>query len=179
MGRKCQLILTILDNVRHTCNNWGDVKYQFGTSLLMPSEAGWDSDRPRNPSISNSTISRVSSIVFRQRGVTLSEITKELKVSRTTAIRWLALMQDEGFLNSRCDTNGARGRPRMVYHPTDKLRTRVLSYQSDSLAILSFATFKGACKYKVGDECTLRPLPCGASVCPILHSENPINVNFS
>ena len=145
----------------------------------MPPDSLRESVRLRCPPLSDMAVSRISSVAFRQRGVTLEDVTRELKVSRTTAIRWLAVMSAEGFLNRSCASNGARGRPRGIYHPTEKLRSRVLSYQSDSLAIVSFATFRGACKYIVGDECTLKPLPCGASLCPILHSEKPINVNFS
>ena len=115
-------------------------------------------------------MSRISSVAFRQNGVTLAEIVRELKVSRATAMRWLALMQAEGFLNRSSDPSGGRGRPRWVYHPTGRLRTRVVSFESDSLAVLSFDALREACKYSVEGECTLKTLHCAPLLCPLVNS---------
>ena len=87
-------------------------------------------------------------------------------------MKWLALMQAEGFLSRGSTPTGLRGRPRGIYRPTEKLRTRVASYESNSVAILSFAALREACKYKSGNECTLEPSTwtCGVSACPLLNS---------
>jgi hypothetical protein len=85
-------------------------------------------------------------------------------------MRRLALMQAGGFLYRSSDSSGVRGRPRWVYHPTEKLRVRVALFESDSVAVLNFATLREACKYYVNGECTLKPQPCSISVCPLLRS---------
>ena len=84
-------------------------------------------------------------------------------------MKWLALMRAEGFLNRNSDPSGARGRPRWVYHPTEKLRVQVASFESDSVAVLRFEALREACKHMVDDECTIGQLGCNVSVCPILH----------
>ena len=120
--------------------------------------------------MSDSAISRISAVAFRQEGATLQDVTKELKVSRTTAVRWLALMHAEGFLKRSSNPSGARGRPRWVYHPTARLRARVASVEMDSVAVLTFAALRAACKHSVDGECNLKLQPCSLAVCPLLHS---------
>ena len=136
----------------------------------MPTGAAWEQKPSGTPTVSDSVLSRISSVAFRQKGVTLGDITSELKVSRATATRWLALMHAEGFLKRSTDHSGTRGRPRWIYHPTGRLRARVASFESDALAVLSFEALREACKYSADGDCTLKPLPCNALVCPIVNS---------
>ena len=142
----------------------------LSTRPLLPPPAARVQNQSGSPPVSDSTLSRISSVAFRQKGATLQDITRELKVSRNTAMRWLTLMRAEGFLSRSSNLNGARGRPRWVYHPTERLRARVVSFESDSVAVLSFAALREACKYLVDGECSVETLRCGVSVCPILHS---------
>lgn len=119
--------------------------------------------------ISDLTISRISSVLFSRQGVALEELIAELKVSRNTAMKWLALMRAEGYLSRGSAPTGLRGRPRWIYRPTEKLRARVVSFESNSLAMLSFAALREACKYLMGNECTLEPRTCNISVCPLVN----------
>ena len=136
---------------------------------MPPGVAAWEQKPSGTFSVSDSVLSRISSVAFRQKGVTLGDITRELKVSRATAMRWLALMQAEGLLNRSSHLSGARGRPRWVYHPTNRLRARVASLESGSLAMLSFDALREACKHSNAGDCGLGPQLCAISTCPILH----------
>jgi len=136
----------------------------------LPPESHRESERWRRHSINDLTISRVSAVLFRRREVDLEEITSELTVSRNTAMRWLALMQAEGFLSRGSVATGLRGRPRVTYRPTEKLRARVASYESNSVAMLSFAALREACKYLMGNECALEPRTCSIAICPLVNT---------
>ena len=136
----------------------------------MPPPPVWELNQAGNRSISDSAISRVSAVAFRQKGVTLEDIIKELRVSRTTAMKWLTLMHAEGFLSRSNHPTGGRGRPRWVYHPTASLRARVVSFDSASIAVLTFASLQAACRHLADGECTQKQQSCTIAVCPMLHS---------
>jgi predicted ArsR family transcriptional regulator len=103
---------------------------------------------------------------------TLLEVARELVVSRTTAIRWLALMESEELLSTINLMSGKKGRPKVVYRPTSKLMKVVETHSLGSIAILSFGTLKGACKHLVEESCRFRaePQPCTEALCPLLHA---------
>ena len=123
-------------------------------------------------SISDAAISRISPLVLASNGITLREIIARLEVSRTTAFRWLSLMQAEGLLNKTSVMEGTRGRPKVVYHPTDKLRTRAASAGPEPFAVVSFANLRAMCKYLEVGRCNLQSPSglCAAPGCPIINS---------
>jgi transposase len=127
--------------------------------------------RRSQPGLSESTISKIAGIVFQPKGATLTEAARLLAVSRVTAIRWLALMESEGLLVRTQVMSGRRGRPQVVYRPTDKLMKLVETHNSGSIAIFSFPTLKGSCKHLVEGNCSFRTKSelCGAAICPLLH----------
>jgi hypothetical protein len=100
------------------------------------------------------------------------EVARELTVSRTTAIRWLALMESEELLSRVNLMSGKKGRPKIIYRPTSKLTKLVETRSLSSILILSFPTLKGACKYLDEDSCVFRAevQPCAEALCPLLHS---------
>ena len=123
------------------------------------------------PSLSGFTVSRIAGTVFRTKGATFSDVARALSVSRITAMRWLALMENEGLLTRTQAMSGKRGRPQGIYRPTDKLMKLVETHSSGSIAILNFPTLKGACKHLTDGKCRFgkKPQVCAAFICPLLH----------
>jgi predicted ArsR family transcriptional regulator len=116
------------------------------------------------------TISKISALVFQPKGATLSQVIRSLGVSRTTAIRWLSLMESGELLSRSQLLSGKRGRPEAVYRPTDRLTRLIEAHSSDSIAVLNFPVLRKMCKYFVNDYCGYRTetQPCAASLCPFL-----------
>ena len=81
-------------------------------------------------------------------------------------------MQAEGLLNKTSVMEGTRGRPKAVYYPTDKLRTRAASAGPEPFAVVSFANLRVMCKYLEVGRCNLRAPSglCEAPACPIINS---------
>ena len=125
-------------------------------------------------------IFKIAGIVFQSKGVTLTETARLLAVSRITAMRWLALMENEGLLIRTQVMSGRRGRPQGVYRPTGKLMKLVEVHDSGSVAILGYSTLKGICKHAIEGNCSFRAKvqPCGAAICPLLHPQDSDKVNF-
>lgn len=89
-------------------------------------------------------------------------------------------MESEGLLARAHAMSGRRGRPQVVYRPTNKLMKLVEVRSSDSVAILSFPTLKGMCKHFVEESCNVgaKIHPCGEAFCPLLHISDADKVNF-
>jgi predicted ArsR family transcriptional regulator len=122
------------------------------------------------------TISKIAALVFQPAGATLSQVTKSLAVSRTTAIRWLSLMESGELLSRTQLLSGRRGRPEAVYRPTDRLTRLIEAHSSDSIAVLNFPVLRQMCKYFVKGSCGYRVETqlCAASLCPFLQMEDRI-----
>ena len=118
----------------------------------------------------DSAICRVATILFNGNGATFTQLLDKLAVSRTTAIRWLSLMEAENLLERDHLAAKGRGRPRVVYHPTEHLRRRVKIESSQSSVTLSFATLRSMCRYASGEGCGFakQSVPCDIGSCPHL-----------
>lgn len=120
---------------------------------------------------SESALSRVARVAFRQDGITLREITESLGVSRSTILRWLNLMESDGLIEKTTVMTGRRGRPKGVYRPTERLRRLIATQRSGHAVVLSFEDVRGVCRFFVGGVCVRGGRhPCGPAVCPILSS---------
>jgi predicted ArsR family transcriptional regulator len=118
------------------------------------------------------TISRIANAIFEAKRATLAQVASTLEVSRTTAIRWLALMESEDLLRRTQHMSGRRGRPEAVYVPTGRLLKLVKSQSSETFAILNFQALKEVCKHLIGASCAYNASSqtCSAAHCPILHT---------
>ena len=124
------------------------------------------------PGLSDLDVSRVAEIVVPARGATMTSIKDELGVSRTTAIRWLALMVAYGLLERLSPAKGRRGRPEAIYLPTAKL-TEFVGPNSLSAVFLDFSTLSRACKHLDGARCRFDESErlCSSSNCPLLNTQ--------
>lgn len=128
--------------------------------------------------ISDFDVSRVAEVVISAKGAGLGSIRKDLGISRTTAIRWLALMVAYGLLERVYPTRGKRGRPQVVYQPTARLMDFVGKKAASSSVILDFLTLRMACKHLDGGICRFDESgkACSLSNCPLINGNK---VNFS
>ena len=99
---------------------------------------------------------------------TLGELVEELEMSRTTVLKWLKTLRGQGLVRGEPLIRG-RGRPKLLYHPTQPLMDSVNLPGKGSLEVLlvSFRRLQKACRYRKGGRCKEALNVCRASICPL------------
>ena len=99
---------------------------------------------------------------------TLGELVGELGLSRTTVLKWLKILKEQGLLREEPLIVG-RGRPRFLYHPTSTLLGSV-NLPEEGLSetlLVDFQTLQRACRHRKGGRCKETLNRCRASICPL------------
>jgi DNA-binding MarR family transcriptional regulator len=123
------------------------------------------------PAQSELSIAKVAGILSQSTGMTVKEIREGLGVSRQTAIRWLALMEKSGLLWKTYQSNGKKGRPVGVYHPTEKLPDLMRQHHRRSGVMVDFPVLSAMCRFNSRGVCDLTGLGserCKIEACPVL-----------
>jgi hypothetical protein len=119
LDQRMNLRLTLL--IQRSAN----IEYIFAKvrSAVLRFESRNSSAEPKTRILDDDRILRVSRALSRHPyGMTLSELLKELNVSRYTALRWLAAMKNDGLIRKSYKVvERKRGRPKSVYRMTEKL----------------------------------------------------------
>ena len=117
------------------------------------------------------TIRRVAGVLSHSGGMSVGELCKGLGVSRQTMVRWLAVMEENGFVSRALRVSGKKGRPLGIYHPTNRLSEFTGWRLGSSTVSISFSSIAGVCKYNSGRRCGDRANPsgnCGSEFCALL-----------
>jgi predicted ArsR family transcriptional regulator len=120
---------------------------------------------------SQSSVSRVASVLSRPGGMTLKEISQALGVSRQTAIRWLTLMEKGGLVHRVHRTDGKRGRPQGVYHPTTSLSKFLEENRERPTVLVKFSAIISVCRHHSKGVCNSvdnNQKRCDLVLCPLL-----------
>jgi DNA-binding MarR family transcriptional regulator len=123
------------------------------------------------PAPSELSIAKVAGILSQSTGATMKEIREGLGVSRQTTIRWLTLMEKSGFLWKTFQSNGKKGRPLGVYHPTESLSELMRQHHRRSGVMLDFPVLSAMCRFNSRGICDLTglgPERCQIEACPVL-----------
>ena len=119
---------------------------------------------------SESSITRVAGVLSKPEGMSVRDICLELGVSRQTTIKWLTLMERSGLLHKSHRTNGKKGRPQSVYHPTASLSRFVLDHHQRSAVMIDFPVISALCRFNAKMTCGLANGGnlCCLDACPLL-----------
>ena len=117
------------------------------------------------------SVAKVAAILSQSSGITLKEIIDGLGVSRQTTIRWLALMEEGGYLYKTHRATGMKGRPLGIYHPTQQLADFLKERHHRSAVMIDFPVMSALCRFNLKGKCSLTRQGserCGMEICPLL-----------
>ena len=99
---------------------------------------------------------------------TLGELVEGLGMSRTTVLKWLKTLRGQGLVRGEPRIRG-RGRPKLLYHPTQPLIDSVNLPEGGSPEVLlvSFRRLQRACRHQKGGRCKETLNVCRIGTCPL------------
>jgi len=93
---------------------------------------------------------------------TFARIIENLPFSRYTLIKHLKEMETKGLVSKSVIARTSRGRPKLLYHPTDLL------LKGEATIPIPFSILSENCIHRNGKKCGKIPSPCELQRCPLL-----------